>query len=424
MPSKRRREQLKGQMEGITNRLGVSAYMREVNYEVFQAVKSYLLKLYNKDKVIPPASEIPLKLEDLFSFFPPGILTLPTIVGIDPLENFTSFENALLAIVRYKDKRYFFSATIVRFFNSETPSLFIVGEDPEELYTIELTNLLITLAIRNSGYYGKFLRLYAFNDQLKFKILPIPSISLDDIYLKDKSDLEDFIEAVKNRNQGLRYLFVGEPGTGKTDTIKAIVAECLKSTSNGLTVIELDAGCRVPLNLILEYAEIFSPVLLCIDDIDLLVGSREGVFSQGELSSALQALDGFVEKDDHYLIATTNDRKLVDYALRRPGRFDLIIEFKELDPEFYPALVLRESKDERLSEVFKDERIRKRLANLKITGAFLVTLVKHLLKPRYEETRYDPQTVLALIDKLYRSFKLEVKPEEKIGFVGDFEDGD
>jgi len=420
----RRRDNLKEKVEGITNKLGVSAYTKTVNYEIFQTIKSYLLKLYNGDKVIPPASKLPFKVEDVFSFIPPGILTFPTIVGIDPLENYTSFENALLAIVRYKDKRYFLSLTMIQDRYGPLYSIFVVGEDPEELYSIELTNLLIKLAIRNSGYYGKFLRLSFIEEQrVKFKVLPTPTISLNDIYLKDKSDLEDFIEAIKRRNQGLRYLFVGEPGTGKTDTVKAIVAESLKSESNGITVIEVDAGCMIPLNIIFEYAEIFSPVLLCIDDLDLLVGSRESRFSAGELSSALQALDGFVERDDHYLIATTNDRKLVDFALRRPGRFDLIIEFKELDPDFYSDLVLRESKDERLSEVFKDEKIKKKLANLKITGAFLVTLVKHLLKPRYEETKYNPQTVLDLIDKLYKSFKLEVKPEEKIGFIGGIEDG-
>ena len=422
----KRRDNLKEKIEGITNKFGVSAYTRILNYEIFQTIKSYLLKLYNGDKVVPPPSELPFKVEDVFSFIPPGILTFPTIVGIDPLENYASFENALLAIVRYNDKRYFLSLPIIPDRFGNLYSVFVVGEDPEELYSIELTNLLTKLAIRNSGYYGKFLRLSLAGENIervKFKVLPSPTITLDDIYLKDKSDLEDFIEAVKRKNHGLRYLFVGEPGTGKTDTVKAIIAERLKSESesDGITVIEVDAGYKIPLNIIFEYAEIFSPVLLCIDDIDLLVGTRDKLFNPKELSSALQALDGFVKRDDHYLIATTNDRHLVDIALRRPGRFDLIIEFKELDPDFYPSLVLRESKDERLSEIFKEEKIRKKLANLKVTGAFLVTLVKHLLKQRYNETKYDPHTVLALIDKLHKSFKFEVKQEEKLGFVGGFE---
>jgi cell division protease FtsH len=377
------RENLEEMLEDIKPRLGVAAYTRQLLYDVFQTVKSYLLKLYLGDEVTPPAEELPFKVVEAFSYVSPGFFTLPMIVGFDPLDNYTSSEQSFLAVVKYNNNRYYISLSIVKDY-SDQYIMFVVGESPEELYTIELTNLLIKLAIRNSGYYGKFLKFLQPGEtveRVKFKILPPPNLSLSDIYLKDKSDLEDFVEAVKRKNQGLRYLFVGEPGTGKTDTVRAIIAECLKA--DGITVIEVDAGSGVSLNVVFEYADIFSPVLLCIDDIDILVGSRENYFKPKDLSSALQALDGFIEKDDHYLIATTNDRKLVDFALRRPGRFDLIIEFKELDPEFYPDLVLRESKDENLAEVFKDERIRRKLYNLKVTGAFIATLVKHLLKPRY-----------------------------------------
>jgi cell division protease FtsH len=412
------KENLEEMLEDIKPRLGVAAYTRQLLYDVFQTVKSYLLKLYLGDEVTPPAEELPFKVVEAFSYVSPGFFTLPMIVGFDPLDNYTSSEQSFLAVVKYNNNRYYISLSIVKDY-SDQYIMFVVGESPEELYTIELTNLLIKLAIRNSGYYGKFLKFSQPGEtveRVKFKILPPPNLSLSDIYLKDKSDLEDFVEAVKRKNQGLRYLFVGEPGTGKTDTVRAIIAECLKA--DGITVIEVDAGSGVSLNVVFEYADIFSPVLLCIDDIDILVGSRENYFKPKDLSSALQALDGFIEKDDHYLIATTNDRKLVDFALRRPGRFDLIIEFKELDPEFYPDLVLRESKDENLAEVFRDERIRRKLYNLKATGAFIATLVKHLLKPRYDETRYNPETVIALIDKLHTAFKQEVKKEEKIGFVG------
>ena len=415
----RRIRRTKERLEEVKQGFGVAAYYRQVPYEIFQAVKSYLLKFYMGDEVSPPADALPFAVEDVFSYVSPGFLNLPMIVGFDPFDNFASAEQSFFAILTYKHKKYYISFSTIKDMGSTTYVIFVVGEDPEELYSIELTNLLIKLAIRNSGYFGKFLKFSRPTDNIegvKFKVLPPPNLTLDDIYLKDKSDFEDFVEAVKRKNQGLRYFFVGEPGTGKTDTVKAIIAECLKS--NGITVIEVDAGCGVPLNYVFEYAEIFSPVLLCIDDIDLLVGSRENPFKARDLSIALQALDGFVENDDHYLIATTNDRKLVDFALRRPGRFDLIIEFSELDPEFYPKLVLRESKDERLHEVFKDEKIRRKLSNLKVTGAFIVTLVKHLLKPRYDETRYEPETVLALIDKLQVSFKQEVKKEEKLGFVG------
>jgi len=392
--------------------LSVSSYTKIVNFEVFQAIRSYLLKIYMGHQ------SISFRLEDLFSYVSPGLFTIPSVIGFDPLENIISYDNALLAVIRYKDQRYFVSSTVITDRTARDYCLIISGENPDGLYSTELADLIIKEAIRHSGYCGKLLRIVYddLSNKLSFKILPKPDIFLDDIYLKDKSELQDFIEAVKTRSRGLRYLFVGEPGTGKTDTIRALISECLRV--GDITVIVVDSGCRIPLSLVFEYADIFSPVLLCLDDLDILVGSRDKIFRRHELSSALEALDGFITKDENFLIATTNDRELIDAALRRPGRFDLIIEFKELDPDFYPDLVLRESKDERLSEVFKDERIRKKLATLKTTGAFLVTLVKHLLKPRYDETKYDPQTILALIDKLHRSFKYEVKQEEKLGFIG------
>jgi cell division protease FtsH len=394
--------------------VGTSSYTKTVNYEIFQVVRSHFLKIYTNKVSIPDNEENSFEVEEVFSFIHPGIFTFPTVVGFDPLENFISYDNAMLAIVIYKGQRYLLSVTTLDDRLGTSYVIIVSGGDFEEFYAVELVDLIIKQSLKNSGYFGKFLRIFSVDGKVRFKVLPTPTITLKDIYLKDKSDLEDFVEAVRRNDNGFRYLFVGEPGTGKTDTIKATIAECLKSKR--ITVIEVDEGCEVPLETVFEYANIFSPSLLCIDDLDLLTGARGIAVNSSNLSSGLQALDGFVEHDDHYLIATTNDRDLVDIALRRPGRFDLIIEFKELDQDFYSSLVFRESNDERLSNLFNDEQIKKKLGNLKATGAFMVTLVKHLLQPRYETARYDVGTILKVIDKLQRSFKHEIKNEEKLGF--------
>jgi len=68
MLPRKRRSDLKERIEGITNKLGVAAYTRSLAYEIFQTVKSYLLKLYNGDKVSPPSSELPFTVEETFSF--------------------------------------------------------------------------------------------------------------------------------------------------------------------------------------------------------------------------------------------------------------------------------------------------------------------------------------------------------------------
>lgn len=282
-------------------------------------------------------------------------------------------ENALLGIVRFDEERYLLSIVTTEDMRRKVYLLIISGDVSKNFRPQELAEILLKEAVSNSGYMGKVLRVIHddLSNRIVFKILPFPEINLEGIYLKEKlkSELIDFIEAVKQGKEGLRYLFGGESDTGKTETIRAIISECIRR-NNKLTVIAVDAGCRMNLETVFEYAEIFEPVLLCIDDIDLLVGSRDSRLHSSNLSVGLQALDGFITKNNTFLIATTNDRTLVDRALKRPGRFDLILEFDALGPEFYPSLVFRETKDEKLAQVFKNENVVKRLSSLKVTGAF------------------------------------------------------
>lgn len=391
-----------------------SFFAKNINYELFHIVRSYLIKLYFK---LIESSQI--QLVDLFSYFSPGIFTYPNVIGFDTLDNVLLSENALLSIIKYKNEKYLVSTAVNEDRRFKIYYLIISGDVTTNFRPQELADIILKEAVYHSGYLGKIIRLIkdGYREEVLFKILSIPEVSLDEIYLKDKDkqELIDFVEAVKNRKEGLRYLLVGDPGTGKTETIKAIISTCTK-VNNKLTVIVVDAGCKIGLETLFEYAEIFEPVLVCIDDIDLLVGSREARLHASNLSTALQALDGFITRKQTFLIATTNDRTLVDNALKRPGRFDLIIEFSHLEPEFYPALVLRETKDEKFAEIFKDEQIVKKLSSLKVTGAFMVTLVKYLNRERFKQDKYDKNTVIQVIDKLYQSFKKDIKTKENIGF--------
>lgn len=392
----------------------VSSFVREMNYELFQALRSYLIKinmgLLSTDK---------FKLEGLFSYISPGIFTYPNIAGFDTLDNILDGESALLGVIQYKGEEYLISLTINEDRISKVYLLIISGDITRDFSPQDLSDVLLRESVSNSGYAKKVFRIVGgrSSGKVSFKIVSTPTVTLDDIYIdgRDKLELEDFVEAVRAGKEGFRYLFVGEPGTGKTETIRALISECMR-VNDSLTVIVADAGCEVPLEIIFEYAEIFEPVLVCIDDIDLIVGSRDGRLRPVDLSSALQALDGFVTKDKAFLIATTNDRALVDVALRRPGRFDLILEFEHLNPMFYSRLVFRETKDERLANLFEDDEIVYRLSSLKATGAFIVALVKYLSRERFKEAKYDREVVLAVIDKLRDSFKKEIWLDGSIGF--------
>lgn len=392
----------------------VSSFVKELNYELFQVLRSFLIKVY-----LGTIRTYKFQLEDLFSYLSPGFFTLPSIAGFDTFENTLLGENALLGIIRFDNERYLISVIATEEMRKKVYLLTISGDISKNFRPQELAEILLKEAVSNSGYLGKVLRIIQdeLSNRTLFKVLPFPEINLDGIYLEEKEKLEliDFVEAVKQGKDGLRYLFVGEPGTGKTETIRAIISECIKN-NNKLTVIVADAGCKVRLETVFEYAEIFEPVLLCIDDIDLMVGSRDSRVHPSNLSSSLQALDGFITRKNTFLIATTNDRTLVDNALRRPGRFDLIMEFDALNPKFYSSLVFRETKDEKLAQIFKNEKIVRKLSSLKATGAFLVTLTKYLNRERYKEAKYQVETVLQVIDHLYQSFKREMQTRESIGF--------
>ncbi|MEM4959330.1 MAG: ATP-binding protein, partial [Nanopusillaceae archaeon] len=378
-----------------------------------QIIRSYLVKLYFK--IIKSEQ---FQLVDLFSYFQPGIFTYPNVIGFDKMDNFLLSDNSLLGIINYKNNKYLVS---LGFIDERFRVYFIAisGDITTDFRPQELIDIILHEAIYNSGYLGKIIKLQYddYRDEVLFKILPLPRTTLDDIYLKDsdKQELIDFVAAVRANRGGLRYLLVGEPGTGKTETIRAIISECLKD-KNKLTVLIADAGSNINLNTLFSYAEIFKPVLVCIDDIDLLVGSRDSRLHPQNLSTALQVLDGLSTNHDIFLLATTNDRNLVDYALRRPGRFDLILEFSHLEPSFYKKLVFRETGNPELANLFSDEEIIKVLTNLRVTGAFLVTLVKYLNRERFQQNKYDKDCILKAINKLQQSFGKDSKNRETIGF--------
>jgi len=83
---------------------------------------------------------------------------------------------------------------------------------------------------------------------------------------------------------------------------------------------------------------------LVIDDIDFLVANREDTFDKKSLGTFLQYLDGFIQQN-LFILASTNDKKLVDTAASRPGRFDLIIDMSEINSDNYFSLIYRETTD-------------------------------------------------------------------------------
>lgn len=127
------------------------------------------------------------------------------------------------------------------------------------------------------------------------------------------------------------YLLHGPPGTGKTSAARAIAQHF------GLDVYYL------PLSSIEGDTQLFALLLgvkprslLLIEDVDVVHGarSRDDAETTGVTTSGLlNALDGFTTPHGLLTVMTTNDLDVLDAALIRPGRADVIAEFGLLDDD-------------------------------------------------------------------------------------------
>lgn len=228
-------------------------------------------------------------------------------------------------------------------------------------------------------------------------------INIDDIFLpeKIKDDIVRFIytynnfKSVKN---SLRYILSGKPGLGKTEIMRAVINSC-KGNGNIMLVKRI-----ATFNQITELASNFNPSLICIDDVDLLMRDRESG-SSTMLRGFLENLDG-VLKNNIFILATTNDKKIVDIAASRPGRFDLIIDFPDLAKEYYLPLIKRCTKDKKIVSLFNDE-ILDEINNYEISGSFIVNFVKQLsiiLNYKKELSQNDlKETFKRIYDGFYKS---------------------
>ena len=136
-------------------------------------------------------------------------------------------------------------------------------------------------------------------------------------------------------------LLSGPPGTGKTLVAKALANETEVNfiSVKGPELIskyvgESERGVRE----VFKKAKQASPCILFFDEIDSLVPSRglsggDSQTTERVISQFLTELDGLEELKGVIILAATNRKELIDSAILRPGRFDLIMDFPVPDEE-------------------------------------------------------------------------------------------
>ncbi len=175
-------------------------------------------------------------------------------------------------------------------------------------------------------------------------VAEIPKTSWDDVggLQNIKNDLlESVIWPMKHKNlysamdvispKGI--LLYGQPGTGKTLLAKALAsrAETNFISIKGAELLSKYVGeSERAVRDIFRKAKQVSPCIIFFDELDALCPKRsEGNSTrvvERVVSQILAEIDGIEELTDVLILAATNKIKMIEPALLRPGRLDLVIE--------------------------------------------------------------------------------------------------
>jgi len=128
-------------------------------------------------------------------------------------------------------------------------------------------------------------------------------------------------------------LLSGPPGTGKTLLAKALARESevnFISVKGPELLTQWVGASEKGIREVFRKAKQASPCILFFDEIDSLVPARgrsgDSGVTQRVVSQVLTELDGIEELKGVVVLGATNRRDIVDPAILRPGRFDLLLE--------------------------------------------------------------------------------------------------
>ncbi len=156
-----------------------------------------------------------------------------------------------------------------------------------------------------------------------------------------QAELRDVIAYLKDPNRFRAMgancprgvLLVGPPGTGKTLLARAVAGEAgcpvIVAAGSDFNEMYVGVGSRRVRQLAKQAREA-SPCIIFIDEFDSLGGRRGRPNRSGEeevtLNQLLVEMDGMAANEGIIWMAATNREDMLDPAVRRPGRFDRVVE--------------------------------------------------------------------------------------------------
>jgi hypothetical protein len=230
-----------------------------------------------------------------------------------------------------------------------------------------------------------------------------------DIFLPQSTidDLKLYVGIYENKGKLMRYLFAGNPGTGKTESTLTIA-----NTLKKLNVTIIKSAVDELLKEKIELAEMLSPAIIVFDDIDLSLGSRSTGGFSSNLHLFLDCLDGTEKiKSNVGIIATTNSIDLLDLAAQRPGRFDKILSFDSITEENIKDIIFKSlkvnfklSNKSKEAKLFTSDLVIKTFHDSKVTGSHIYHSIK-MLKERIDFLDKTDVTVDWIVSEFEKDIK-------------------
>ena len=257
------------------------------------------------------------------------------------------------------------------------------------------------IAFNNSEYCGKCIKIKLKEGRFRaIEIIEMPKSQSKLILTPiQKKYINHFINSV-GKGRSVRYLFNGEPGTGKTDSIREIA----KELTPNVTFVIPDFATTEDLTTILEACEIFEKGVIIMDDIDLYLGSRDNGSYTKLLGEFLSFFDG-VKKRKISLLASTNDKGLVDKAAERPGRFNMTLDYTFLtDEQIIEVCEVHLPIEYQVEEVYNVLKGALGGRKAKITGAFIANLSENIREMSDGNSDWNLAETIDLITESYKGF--------------------
>jgi cell division protease FtsH len=168
---------------------------------------------------------------------------------------------------------------------------------------------------------------------------------------KAVENLKDIVNMLtksqKFLNQGIVVpkgaLLVGPPGTGKTLLARAVAGEVQKNYREKenkdlrvafISTVSTELNNTNKIETLFREAEEYDTCIIFIDEIDIIGKHRSMSGASSDLLiQLLKEMDGFSSRKNIFVMAASNAPDVLDPALKRPGRFDRIIEVSYPDKD-------------------------------------------------------------------------------------------